>query len=213
MQKLLLICERTSDRLSDSGLTLITIDREKVYFKDIHPIMPIIHCARYTSFQTLDVGAWPPLYLRYAIWAVAAHASEKHSHRSSEYYKMARHLTEEVALVDPKLCHSAISCAQAWLHLAMYDNISGRYSLSWANTGHAIRLLQAAKVHNLDSTRDTSTNPTSQNVKWCEAEEKRRAFWFAFCLDRIAFIGQGLPSMIDEKDASAPPHLLSSILV
>jgi hypothetical protein len=140
--------------------------------------------------------------LRYAIWAVAALASDDHSHQSSEYYKKARHLTESAALTDPQCRQSAIYRAQAWLHLAMHDIISGRYALSWTNTSHAIRLLQVAKVHNLDSTSANSNTTTPQNVSWSEAEEKRRVFWFAFCLDRIAFIGQGLPSLIDERDVS-----------
>lgn len=186
----------------------MTIGREKVYFEVIHPIMPIIHCTRYTSFQTLSAGAWPPLCLRYAIWAVAALASDDHSHQSSEYYKRARHLTEGAALVDPKCRQSAIYRAQAWLHLAMYDNISGRHSLAWTNTSHAIRLLQIEKVHNLDSTSATSDGSTSQNVSWPEAEEMRRAFWFAFCLDRISLIGQGLPTLIDERDVSTSAYLL-----
>ena len=185
-------------------LILIRSDREKIYFEGIHPMMPIIHRERYTSCKTLKAAHWPPLYLCYAIWAVAAVGSDQHSHQSCEYYNKARSLTEAAALADPLSTQSTFYCAQAWLHLAMHDMICGRFALVWTSTCQAIRLLQIAKVHNLDIVNTSSANDVSENGNWPEAEEKRRAFWFAFCMDRSAFIGQGLPSFIDEKDVRIP---------
>ena len=167
-------------------------------------MMTIIHRERYTSRQSLKEAYWPPLYLCYAIWAVAAVGSNQHSHQSREYYNKARSLTEAAALTDPLSTQSTIYRAQAWLHLAMHDMICGRFALVWTSTSQAIRLLQIAKVHNIDTVNASSANDISKSGSWSEAEEKRRAFWFAFCMDRSAFIGQGLPSLIDEKDVCTP---------
>jgi hypothetical protein len=166
--------------------------------------MSIVHYTRYTSYQTLNVEAWPPLYLRYSIWAVAALGSDTHSHQSDQYYKTTRHLIEAAGLKNPRCVQSAVNCAQSWLHLAMFDVICGRYALSWTNTSQAIRLLQIAKVHVLDSTTGLSHSTIAQKLSWSENEERRRAFWCAFCLDRTAFVGQGLPVLIDENDVCSP---------
>ena len=167
--------------------------------------MPIMHYERYHSSQTLNTGSWPPLYLRYAIWAVAAIGVKQHSHQSSEYYTKARNLTEAAAFTDSRYTQSALCRAQAWLHLAMHDMMCGRFALVWTNTCQAIRLLQIAEVHNLDTANASSNSQNAKNDSWSEAEERRRAFWFAFCMDRSAFIGQGLPSLIDEKDVRISP--------
>jgi len=162
--------------------------------------MPIIHYERYSSCQALNEALWPPIYLRYALWAVAAIGINQNPHQSNEYYTKARNLTEAAALINPQPDKSFLCRAQAWLHLAMYDMMCGRFTLVWISTSHAIRLLQIAKVHNLDNINSSSDDNISKLSSWSEAEEKRRAFWFAFCMDRSALIGQGLPCLIDEKD-------------
>lgn len=155
--------------------------------------MPIIHYERYNTCQ-------PPLYLRYAVWAIAAIGVKQYSHQNNEYYTKARNLTEAAALTDPRCTQSALCRAQAWLHLAMYDMICGRFELVWTNTSQAICLLQIAKVHNLDTVKASSKSQKDKIGSLSELEERRRAFWFAFCMDRIAFISKGLPSLICEKD-------------
>jgi len=167
-------------------------------------MMPIIHYERYTSCHTSNEGSWPPVYLRYAIWAVAAIGRNQQPHQSNDYYTKARNLTEAAALTNLQPAQSFLFRAQAWLHLAMYDMMCGRFALAWTSTGQAIRLLQIANIHNIDNAKVSSDNNISKNSSWSEAEEKRRAFWFAFCMDRSAFIGQGLPSLIDEKDVCTP---------
>ncbi|KAF8851766.1 hypothetical protein BDZ45DRAFT_140087 [Acephala macrosclerotiorum] len=107
---------------------------EKIYFETIYPIMPIIHYERYISCQTLNVRSRPPLYLRYAVWAVAAIGVKQHSYQSSENYTKARNLAEAAALTDPRSTQSALYRAQAWLHLAMHDIMCGCFALAWANT-------------------------------------------------------------------------------
>ncbi|KAL3421156.1 fungal specific transcription factor [Phlyctema vagabunda] len=177
-------------------------DLEMSYFEAIYPIMPIIHYERYTSCQTLSVGPWPPTYLRYAIWAVAAIGANPslNTHHGEDCYAKARTLSEAAALTPSESAPYSLCRAQAWLHLAMYDMICGRFALSWTSTSQAIRLLQIARVHNIDAVDDVSNNSAFKIGRWSESEERRRAFWFAFCLDRSAFIGQGLPVLINERD-------------
>lgn len=163
--------------------------------------MPIIHRGRYSSRAPIG-DTEPPLYLRYAIVAVAALGSQRYSHLGNDYYTNSRHLTELAGLNDPCGRHSTLPLAQAWLHLAMYDLICARWTLSWTNTSHAIRLLQIANVHNLDHPDPSLARINCRNSIWSEAEEKRRAFWLAFCLDRSAFLTQGLPYLIDDRDVS-----------
>ena len=37
---------------------------------------------------------------------------------------------------------------------------------------------------------------------WTEREERRRAFWTAYCSDRFASVGTGWPMIVDERDVS-----------
>jgi hypothetical protein len=165
--------------------------------------VPIIHRGRYSS-RAPTGDTEPPLYLRYAIMAVAALGADRYSHLSNEYYTNSRHLAELAGLNDPRGRHSTIPRVQTWLHLALYDLICARWALSWTNTSQAIRLLQIANVHNLDHTDPSLARNKCRNSTWSEAEEKRRAFWLAFCLDRSAFLTQGLPHLIDNRDVCNP---------
>jgi len=144
-------------------------------------------------------------YLRYSVWAVAAVGAKEHCSQSGEYYTKARHLVEASAVADPRSTQFGLWCTQAWLHLAMHDMMCGRFALVWMNTCQAIRLLQIGNVHNLDMTNPCSRSQDSMSSHWSHAEESRRAFWFAFCMDKSAFVGKGLPSLINEKDVCLSP--------
>ncbi|KAH8803067.1 fungal-specific transcription factor domain-containing protein [Xylogone sp. PMI_703] len=171
---------------------------EKVYFEVVHPVlMPILHYERYTTSQD---PSWPPTFLHYSIWALSSLESDQYAHLSNDYYKKARALAEAASATFPLSRRNTISLAQAWLHLAMYDLADGRYAVSWTNTSHAIRLLQIAKVHCLDHTFSFQDKTLRDSISWVDAEEERRTFWYAFLLDKSAVLGQGLPSLLDERD-------------
>lgn len=103
-----------------------------------------------------------------------------------------------------------INIAQAWLHLAMYDLMHGRYTISWTDVSQAIRLLQIAKVHCLDNAFSFQDKTLRDSISWADAEEERRTFWLAFLLDKSAALAQGLPTLIDEQDVSIILDLASS---
>ena len=62
-----------------------------------------------------------------------------------------------------------------------------------------MRLVQMMNLHRLDSDEDTKQiiGPARD---WTELEERRRAFWSAFCCDRYSCAGTGWPMSIDERD-------------
>ncbi|RFU33710.1 hypothetical protein B7463_g2632, partial [Scytalidium lignicola] len=171
---------------------------EKVYLEMVHPVMmPILHYERYNASQD---PSWSPTFLHYSIWALSSLVSGRYSHFSNDYYKKARALAEGASATFPLGRKATITLAQAWLHLAMFDLIDGRYAISWTNTSQATRLLQIAKVHHLDNAFYFQDKTVRDNLSWIDAEEERRTFWFAFFLDKSAMLAQSLPSLLDERD-------------
>jgi hypothetical protein len=67
----------------------------------------------------------------------------------------------------------------------------------------SVALAQLLGLHQLDQSDGQSLHQTYFR-DGIDVEQGRRAFWAAFCSDRWASAGTGLPKAIDVKDVSAP---------
>jgi hypothetical protein len=180
------------------AILLIQWDREDLYFTVVHPSIPLLHRVRYKKHET---GARNPLYLQYAVWAIAASASKTYSIQSKHLYQQARkHLRSEDSATR-KSNIIPVAYAQAWIIISMCEMKLGYYAKSCLSTGYAVRLIQMMNLQDIDSDHGVASpySPPA-SYSWTECEEKRRVFWQVFCMDRYLCISEGLPTLIDDRD-------------
>lgn len=67
----------------------------EVYFSRAHSAVPILHKIRYLNSFYKPPAQQPPMYLRYIVWALAAHMSDSHKSRAAEFYSRARRYVQE----------------------------------------------------------------------------------------------------------------------
>ncbi|KAI0194225.1 hypothetical protein F4808DRAFT_464530 [Astrocystis sublimbata] len=170
----------SSEGSSDLALSsLVQSDLDQLYLDRVHEFVPIVHH---------DSVSKAPTGLRHAIWTLAASASTYHLPLRDKLYDRTRQILEgqDQCSNDAKVVDTGI--VQALLLLAVHELMCVGFRRAWLSAGRAFRLIQ------LDTTWTAPTGPlTSDSTyfnhtydpQWVEAEERRRTFWFAYCLDRF----------------------------
>jgi len=142
----------------------------------------------------------PPVCLRYIIWCLAASVSNKYSFLQEHFYQRARKYAE----IDEMKGHGehmiTVAHCQCWSLIALYEFKMMYFPRAWISTGRASRLALMMGLHRLDGLGLDVKQCLPPPRDWTEREERRRAFWTAFCQDRYASIGTGWPMMLDERD-------------
>lgn len=90
---------------------------------------------------------------------------------------------------------------QAWLLLAIYEFMQKPQRHAMMTAGCAFRMIQVSRLYEVDAP-DVVLGEFSamSGDAWVEAEEKRRTFWMAYCLDRFAGLYGEWPLMLHEDD-------------
>ncbi|KAL7276349.1 hypothetical protein RUND412_000652 [Rhizina undulata] len=172
----------------------------KTYFEKVHPCVPMIHRSRYLAKLNLAPSMRPPIFLRYAMWTMAASVSEQHSNLQTHFYRRARKYIEDAELRGHGEDIISVAASQAWSLIACYEFKLMYFPRAWLSTGRAVRLAQMMGMHRLDGVSLDVKQCLPAPRDWTEREERRRTFWFSFCIDRYASIGTGWPMAVEEKD-------------
>ncbi|KAF8854633.1 hypothetical protein BDZ45DRAFT_656400 [Acephala macrosclerotiorum] len=167
----------------------------QIYFTKIHPSAPIVHQPRFSAPK-------PPPSLRYAIFAHAACITPSYHFLHSDFHTLALKYANqcEVSATNRKQ-YINIHHVQAWILIALYEFKNMLFPNAWMTTGRAVRIAQMLGLHRLDGQGGLEVKRTLRGVESHEEkEERRRAFWMAFCMDRFAAVGTGWPLIVDERD-------------
>lgn len=135
------------------------------------------------------------------MWALAAASSAHLQHMRKTLYTRAR---SGIEALDHEIESSSAAClqaAQTWLLLTHYEFRYMSYRRAWLTAGRAFRLIQLAKLYETDRLDDISSNMAHPEA-WAEAEEKRRTYWLAYCLDRFLNISDEWPLSLQEEAVS-----------
>lgn len=159
---------------------------DQLYMDRIHEFIPIIHQAKYAAWckseqETLSNAQKA---LRYAMWTVAASASPYQLTMRDSLYYNARRAIESLDSHSNVKNPVETEIVQAWLLLAVYELKWVGFSRAWLSAGRALRLIQ------LDPLWVTFLG-NADHRSWVDAEEHRRTFWFAYCLDRLMSLRNG----------------------
>ncbi|KAI1390588.1 fungal-specific transcription factor domain-containing protein [Hypoxylon trugodes] len=183
--------------------SLVQSDLDQLYIDRIHPFVPIVHHGRYAAWNETDLDSLTEAQtaLRYAMWTLAAaSASAYHTtlrdllyHRTRQFVESLDQRSGSNDIVDTEL-------VQAWLLLSSHELMCVGFRRSWMSAGRAFRLIQ------LDPTWTTATTPIPHSdgkytyqAHWVEAEQRRRTFWFAYCLDRFISLRNGSSPTFSER--------------
>ena len=122
--------------------------REK-YFEVVHPVINIIHPARYVE-RIRGLNTRPPIYLRQAMWTLAASSTDLYSERREIFYQSSRRHLEEAELNNPGMDVMGLAPAQTWTLISIYELNHGYFHRAWMSSSRAVRLVQMMRLHRLD---------------------------------------------------------------
>ncbi|KAJ5372768.1 hypothetical protein N7517_004774 [Penicillium concentricum] len=170
----------------------------QLYFDRVHPVAPMLHQGRYFSWSQIFNKPPSHICLQLAMWALAAASSAHLQHMRESLYTRAR---SGIEALDHDIESSNAAClqtAQAWLLLTHYEFRYMSYRRAWFTAGRAFRIIQLAKLHEIDRLNDVTVNMAHPEA-WAEAEENRRTYWLAYCLDRFLNISDDWPLSLHEE--------------
>ncbi|KAH8879031.1 hypothetical protein GQ53DRAFT_856499 [Thozetella sp. PMI_491] len=190
---------------------LMRADLDQLYFDRVHPIVPILHKPRYFSWAAsrgAEAISRSHLCLQSAMWTLAMSMSSQFEHMREATYVETRQMLEQC---DAKLDDddgnsgaehtSQLEQAQAWILVAHYEFLRARHQRAWFSAGRVFRLVQFLRLHEVDtplgSLRSGTWPPTKEDN--IVMEEKRRAFWVAYSLDRLISVHHELPLALNEE--------------
>ncbi|QQK48293.1 Zn(2)-C6 fungal-type DNA-binding domain [Penicillium digitatum] len=177
---------------------VIEADLDQLYFDRVHPVVPMLHQGRYFSWSQRFNKPASYLCLQFAMWALAAASSAHLQHMRESLYTRARSGIETLNHDIESSSAACLQAAQAWLLLTHYEFRYMSYRRAWLTAGRAFRIIQLAKLHEIDRLTDVGINMVHP-AAWAEAEEKRRTYWLAYCLDRFLNISDEWPLSLHEE--------------
>jgi len=124
------------------------------------------------------------------MWTLAASASPFHLALRGTLYDQTRKAlgkqdeNQNVPCTD----RSELENVQAWLLIALHELKCVSFRRAWISAGKAFRLIQLSPRWATASApveTDSTAPDESHQLDWAEVEQRRSAFWFAYCLDRF----------------------------
>lgn len=191
--------------------------------------IPILHHGRCVEWAKSEPGTMSEAQtaLRNAMWTLSASASAYHLTLRDSLYQRARQALENLdqrncgaddsttTTVAPVTTAADTEVVQAWLLLAVYELMCVSFRRAWITAGRAFRLIQLDSAWT-EADGGVPTEMISGNqhhqAKWIEIEQRRRTFWFAYCLDRLMSLRNGSPPTFGERVSTCSPihHLLAT---
>lgn len=186
-----------------------TVNRDQVYWEQVHPFAPVIHQRRYFSWSRRPDKSAAQTALQYSMWALAASTAPDYTQLDVDrlYRCAVRALQAVLNASEPGNLKQLndVEQVQAQLLLSMYELKHIDFRQGFITAGCAFRLIQLGWFQDLIS--GSNTFPSSMD--WTGLEEKRRTFWLAYYLDRIISLRSDSSCTFGEE-VSFEPIMVSS---
>ncbi|KAJ5554984.1 transcriptional regulator family: Fungal Specific TF [Penicillium sp. DV-2018c] len=177
---------------------VVEADLNQLYFDRVHPVVPMLHQGRYFAWSQRPDKPSSHTCLQLAMWLLAASSSAHLQHMRESLYTRMRHGFEALDHEISDVSAASLQTAQAWILLTHYELRYMSYRRAWLTAGRAFRIIQLAKLHEIDRQDDIGVNMVHPEA-WTEAEEKRRTYWLAYCLDRLLNISDEWPLSLHDE--------------
>ncbi|KFZ19471.1 hypothetical protein V501_00654 [Pseudogymnoascus sp. VKM F-4519 (FW-2642)] len=188
---------RGEELLSD----LMQADLDQLYFDRVHATVPIIHKYHYYVWSRNPGLKHSQVCLRNAMWILAMSHSSQFENVREAIYNETRQKLEENDLSENNMNVVQIEQVQAWILITSYEFLRSSYQRAWFSAGRVFRLVQLLRLHELDNHSELlqMLSASSSQEEEIGREERRRAFWVAYCLDRFISVQNGLPLTLNEE--------------
>lgn len=180
----------------------------KSFFERQQHFIPIIHPGRYLQAFYSAPHKRPPMCLQYAVWSMASNGHEKYSQYHDIFYKRARQYADADEMRGFGEHFLTIQHAQAWALIATDEARSLFFTRAAMSSAKCVRLVEMMGLHRIDGDGQEMAPTLAPPTSWVDLEERRRAFWGAYCIDCHASIATGWPTLIDPNEITT--HLPSS---
>ncbi|KAI1270973.1 fungal-specific transcription factor domain protein [Xylaria sp. FL0933] len=174
------------------------VDLMQLYLDRVHPILRMLSPAKiFQSQKETDSLDQYGRCLRYAMWTIATAFSSQFEEIRNKLYSITRDMLEKLDYAGPDFDSSRIEPTQAWILLVFYELIKTNYHRAWLSAGRLFRHVQMAELYSVDR----GTKPCSSSIQADPVveEEKRRAFWLSYCVDRIISVCETTPLTLAEE--------------
>ncbi|KAJ0341839.1 hypothetical protein COL922a_001933 [Colletotrichum nupharicola] len=183
-------------------------DLNKSFFERQQHFIPIIHPGRYFQSFYSAPHKRPPMCLQYAVWAMASNGHEKYSQYHEIFYKRARQYADADEMRGYGEHFLTVQHAQAWALIATDEARCMYFTRAAMSSAKCVRLVEMMGLHRIDGDGQEMAPTLAPPTSWVDLEERRRAFWGAYCIDCHASISTGWPTLIDPNEITT--HLPSS---
>lgn len=176
---------------------MLIIASDQIYWDRTHIFVPIIHQRRYLAWSRKPDKSEAQKCLQLAMWTLAASTSPGQYQTMANYlYRYASQSLLNLESWDSgdewsQMRPNDFAQVQAQLLLASYEFKCVDFRKGWMRAGRAFRLIQLNWFYDMLSSSSTMSD-------WVEAEERRRTFWVAFCLDRTISLRNDAPCTFNE---------------
>ncbi|KAL4919200.1 hypothetical protein BDW62DRAFT_46716 [Aspergillus aurantiobrunneus] len=178
----------------NSRLDLVQADLDQLYFDRVHPIAPFLHQRRYFSRVETEPPSLARACLRSAMRTVAAAMSAQFRRLADSLYAETSSILRELDIVERS---HPLEQIQALLLLAHYELLRMEESRAMVTAGRCFRLIQLSRLHDADACNGAFS--ATNMLDFAAAEEKRRTFWVAYCLDRFLSSRHEWPLTLQEE--------------
>lgn len=130
------------------------------------------------------------------MWTIAALLSAQFQHLHDPLYQKTKRLLESMSLSSTSQEFMDTEQAQACIVLAIYETMRTYRPQAWMSAGRAFRLVQAMRLHEIDSADQLCLCDPAPD--FIETEEKRRLFWTSYFVDHLYSILNKWPITLNE---------------
>ncbi|KAI0506080.1 fungal-specific transcription factor domain-containing protein [Xylaria bambusicola] len=171
--------------------------RMQLYIDRVHPMLPILSAATISKLRKdMDFLDQYERCLWFAVLTIATAFSSQFDDVRDRLYLTTRSRLEEMDLAEDSLDSGRVELAQAWILLVFYEFTKTNYQRGWLSAGRLFRHVQMTALYSVDrGMKPSSVNTEADPVI---EEEKRRAFWVAYCVDRIISVCDTAPLTLAE---------------
>lgn len=184
----------------------VTSYRDQLYFDRVHAFMPMVHRRRYSSWSKQGAKTDIQICLQHSMWTLAATLSAQYQHLCDMLYMQTRQTLESLDVRQDETESVEVQQIQAWLLMTMFEVMRTNYTRCCVSAGRSFRLIQLAKLYEIDLHGGDSPVPsgahtpdTPAQTTWIEVEERRRTFWCAYILDRLISLRNNCPLTLNEQ--------------
>lgn len=129
------------------------------------------------------------------MWTLATLLSTQFQHMTDPLYQETKQTLESLSTDNDGSGSCEVELVQAWVLTVVCESMRTLHRQAWMSAGRVFRLVQAIRLHEIDSPKRL---PIEADADFVVREEKRRVFWMAYLLDHLFSMRNDWPVTLNE---------------